>query len=236
MSFKSIDLSIFENQIVDISMPFSDGMVAGGPRVTFNKMIGHNDAKKILGYPMESRFYQMSEHAGTHVDSFYHFNPEGDSIAEIDIRRFILSGKLLDLSHKKGGEKITDDDLEKAKISQRIEIIKDGALLIHTRADKLWYEERTKAYNMPFLVESAAKWVHEQGVSLLGSDCIGFENANIDIKRPVHNFLLRRNVILLEGLCNLDLLVGKNFILFTVPPKYSGGTGAPVRAFAVLQP
>jgi len=30
---------------------------------------------------------------------------------------------------------------------------------------------------MPYLVEDAAKWVHERGYKLVGQDAIGFENS-----------------------------------------------------------
>ena len=108
------------------------------------------------------------------------------------------------------------------------------ALLVYTRKDPLWYDEWKKAYDMPYLVEDAAKWCHELGYKLVGIDAIGFENGRINPKRPVHNYLLKRDVILLEGLCNLGEALGRRFLLFCVPIKLKRGTAAQCRAFAVL--
>jgi len=224
------------DRIVDLSMPMYNGVAAGGPGVNFFPQSTHDESKRLLGYTTASNFFLMHEHCGTHVDSFYHFKADGQSIDEIDIRRFILPARVVDLTTKKGWEKITDEDLQRACTEQKVEVIRGGALLIHCRKDREWYSEHRKAFDMPFLVESAARWVHEQGLSMIGQDAVGFENANIDIKRPVHNYLLHRNVILLEGVCNLNDLVGKRFTLFAVPIKFRRGTGAQCRAYAVLEP
>jgi kynurenine formamidase len=78
-------------------------------------------------------------------------------------------------------------------------------------------------------------WAHQRGYKLPGQDAIGFENGRIDPKRPVHNYLLKRDVILLEGLCNLREVVGRPFTLFAVPIKLRRGTAAQCRAFALLE-
>jgi len=223
------------DRIVDLAIPMHHGMAAGTPGMNVFPQAVHDESKRLLGYTMASNIYLTHEHSGTHVDAFFHFKADGQSIDEIDIRRFILPGRVVDLTNKKAWEKITDDDLRRACADQQLEPIRGGALLVHCRKDREWYAEHTKAFDMPYLVESAARLIHEQGWSLVGQDAIGFENAKIDIKRPVHNYLLHRNVILLEGLCNLADLVGKQFTLFAVPIKFRRGTGAQCRAYAVLE-
>ncbi len=222
-------------EIVDLSMSMHTGMAGGDPAAVFWPQVTHAESERLLGYPMAANMFFWTEHHGTHVDAYYHFNPRGQAIDEIDLRQFILRGTLVDLTRKRGGEPITDADLAAACAAQKVEVIRDGALLMHTRAESSWYETREKAFDMPFLVESAARWVHEHGLALIGADCIGFENARIDIRRPVHNYLLHRNVLLLEGLCHLDALHGKRFTLFCAPVKIRKGTGAQTRAFAVVE-
>src|SRR5437899_1776721 len=52
---------------------------------------------------------------------------------------------------------------------------------------------------------------------------------------PVHKILLRRRIPIVEGLTNLDKLVGKKFQFIGLPLKIEGIDGAPVRALAVLE-
>jgi kynurenine formamidase len=222
-------------RIVDLSMPMFDGMPSGGPRATYQTWETHEATREWFGtYSMQGQFFLFSEHCGTHVDAFFHFDPQGTTIDEIPIQRFVLPARAVDLSGKRGGEPISGADLEAACREQAIPPEPGGALLVHARRDPLWYDEWKKAYDMPFLVEDAARWVHERGYKLVGQDAIGFENGRIDPKRPVHNYLLKRDVILLEGLCNLDAVLGHRFLLFAVPIKLKRGTAAQCRAFAVL--
>jgi kynurenine formamidase len=228
-------MDIAGRRIVDLSMPMFDGMPSGGPRATYQTWETHEATREWFGtYSMQGQFFLFSEHCGTHVDAFFHFDPQGTTIDEIPIQRFVLPARAVDLSGKRGGEPIRGADLEAACREQAIPPEPGSALLVHARRDPLWYDEWKKAYDMPFLVEDAARWVHERGYTLVGQDAIGFENGRIDPKRPVHNYLLKRDVILLEGLCNLDAVLGHRFLLFAVPIKLKRGTAAQCRAFAVL--
>lgn len=222
-------------QIVDLSMPMFDGMPSGGPRATYTTWETHEGTKGMFGdFSMQGQFFLFSEHCGTHADSFFHYDPNAPPIDEIPIQRFILPARTVDMSHKKAWEQITGAELEEACQKQGIPPEPGCALLVYTRKDPLWYDEWKKAYDMPYLVEDAAKWCHERGYKLVGIDAIGFENGRINPKRPVHNYLLKRDVILLEGLCNLGEALGRRFLLFCVPIKLKRGTAAQCRAFAVL--
>ncbi len=229
-----MDLTNF-TRMVDLSMPMFDGMPSGGPRATYSTWETHEATKGLFGdYSMQGQFFLFSEHCGTHVDSFFHYDPAGASIDEIPLGRFILPASTVDMSHKKGWEQINGAELEEACQQQRIPPQPGGALLVYTRKDPHWYAEWDKAYDMPYLIEDAAKWCHERGYKLVGIDAIGFENGKINPKRPVHNYLLKRDVILLEGLCNLGEVCGTPFTLFCVPIKLRRGTAAQCRAFAVF--
>ncbi len=222
-------------RIVDLSMPMFDGMPSGGPRATYTTWETHEATREWFGtYSMQGQFFLFSEHCGTHADAFFHFDPQGATIDEIPIQRFILPARVVDMTHKTGWEPITGEELEAACRAQDIPAEPGTALLVHGRSDPRWYDEWKKAYDMPYLVESAARWVHERGYTLVGQDAIGFENGRIDPKRPVHNYLLKRDVILLEGLCNLGEVLGRRFTLFAVPIKLRRGTAGQCRAFALL--
>ncbi len=162
-------------RVVDLSMPMFDGMPSGGPRATYQTWETHEATREwFRTFSMQGQFFLFSEHCGTHVDAFFHFDPQGATIDEIPIQRFVLPARAVDMSHKKGGERITGAELEAACREQGVPPEPASALLVHTRRDPRWYEAWDTAYDMPFLVEDAARWVHERGYSLVGVDAIGF--------------------------------------------------------------
>ncbi|MFQ5941886.1 MAG: cyclase family protein, partial [Nitrososphaerales archaeon] len=48
-----------------------------------------------------------------------------------------------------------------------------------------------------------------------------------------HQILLKRNILILENLCNLNKISGTKFRLVVLPLKLKGTTGSPVRAIAI---
>ena len=53
---------------------------------------------------------------------------------------------------------------------------------------------------------------------------------------PVHQALFKGGKVIVENLCNLDSVQGRNFLLCCLPLKYSGAEASPVRAAAFLAP
>ena len=74
----------------------------------------------------------------------------------------------------------------------------------------------------------------EKKVKLVGIDTLVIDNPE-DKERPVHNLLLRNNILIVENLTNQNKIINKNFTFFAVPPKVKKTTAFPVRAFALLK-
>ena len=53
---------------------------------------------------------------------------------------------------------------------------------------------------------------------------------------PVHKALFGGDKIIVENLCNLDSVQGRNFLLSCLPLKYGQAEASPVRAAAFLAP
>jgi len=60
------------------------------------------------------------------------------------------------------------------------------------------------------------------------------EPQNQKIAWPVHKILLSENIPIIEGLINLDKVLGKRFQFIALPLKISGVDGSPIRAIALL--
>jgi kynurenine formamidase len=73
-----------------------------------------------------------------------------------------------------------------------------------------------------------------QGVTLFGTDLIGLDNPD-EWWEPTHTAFLKGGLPMVQQLCNLERLEGKEFLLVVLPMKMRGGTGSPVRPVALVQ-
>ena len=85
-------------------------------------------------------------------------------------------------------------------------------------------------------VESSEKSGREIGpgaatITMFATDMTGMDNP-AEWSWPTHAVWPRNNVRTQQQLCNLDRLVGRNFLLVCLPLIMRDGTGSPVRAAA----
>ncbi|MDE1829434.1 MAG: cyclase family protein, partial [Thaumarchaeota archaeon] len=84
----------------------------------------------------------------------------------------------------------------------------------------------------PGLSASATRYLLEREPSLVGIDSPSIDLGK-DSKFSSHHILLRKNVLILENLCNLDKIKRICFRLIVLPLKLKDATGSPVRAVAI---
>ena len=94
--------------------------------------------------------------------------------------------------------------------------------------------EAVAGLRFPGLHAEAARWlVEERSVK-----AVGLDTASIDYGRSqrfeTHAVLAARNVPVFENLANLDALPARGFLAIALPMKIRGGSGAPLRAVAIL--
>ena len=87
---------------------------------------------------------------------------------------------------------------------------------------------------LPRISEQLAQFIVENGISLVGVEppSVGDVNNEEELTR-IHRILLGGDVIIVEGLANLESLSGKPFLFIALPLKIENGDGAPVRAIAI---
>lgn len=223
-------------EVVDLSHEFYDGMenIAELPVVFFPlKTIA--ETKKLTqgktGY--NAKMIVMPEHCGTHLDVPYHWDDSGMTVGQMPLENLILRGNLLDLRHRGVGEEITIADFEAAEAKSGVKIGPDRAVVCWTGVDAVW---GTKGFNRkrPHLQYETAKWLLDRGMKLFATDLIGMDNPD-EWWDPVHDVWLTNGVCMVQQLCNLGALVGKEFFLVVMPIKLRDGTGCPVRAVAFVQ-
>ena len=166
----------------------------------------------------------MVANTGTYVDCPFHRYENGDDLSEVVLDRCAnIEGVVIEADYRNG---ITVDKhfFEKKDLRGK-------AVLVHTRWSEHW---RTDTYfeNHPFLTEDAAVFLRDQGAALVGIDSHNIDDTR-GRTRPVHSILLKAGILIVEHMCNMDALPGKDFRFNAVPPKFKGVGTFPVRAYAV---
>ncbi len=167
----------------------------------------------------------MVANTGTYIDVPFHFAEDGDDLAQVSLQRFAdLPGLCLHLPDQ---EVIDKSDICHLPVT-------DKALIVHTGWSRHW---NTAQYfeDHPFLTASAAKWLVEQRVLLVGIDSHNIDDTK-GMLRPVHELLLSHGILIAEHLTNLAQLPEHGFEFCAIPPKIKGMGTFPVRAFARINP
>jgi arylformamidase len=163
---------------------------------------------------------------GTYLDSPFHRYPQGRDISQIGLDETILDGVAIDVTGKGAFEPVGLD-----VIPGRMDL-KGRAVLFNFGWDRFWGDEAYFAY--PFLSRRVIDFLIEKGVRLVGVDTINIDDSH-DPERPAHTRFLSSEILIVENLCNLAMLVGREFTFFAVPLKVKGAAAMPLRAFARLE-
>ena len=147
--------------------------------------------------------FRMCAHNGTHIDAPLHFIPDGKSVDQVALERFIGYYE---------GDVRAGDALRILADAQRLDRRAAARILIKGRA---------------VLTAEAARVLAGGGVLLFGneSQTVGPEDAPME----VHRILLGAQVVLLEGIRLAGVEEGV-YLLHAAPLNLGGAEGAPCRA------
>lgn len=210
---------------IDLTLEISNNLPSfpGSPRPQF---ISWAD-KKSDGYNLELIF--LSSHSGTHLDAPYHFIENGIKIDRIPLNRLITDAILCNI--RKGPDMpITRSDIVSFE-AKHGKIPPNSAVVFSTGWSRNLARKDYFTKN-PVLSASAAKYLSEKRVSLVGIDSPSIDLGK-DSKFSVHHVLLKSGILILENLCNLDKIQRTDFMLIVLPLKLKDATGSPVRAVAI---
>lgn len=185
----------------------------------------------------------FADHVGTHVDAPSHCLEDGISIERLDIARLFGDAVCIDLSRGDVDYGYTAEDFERAV--PRIE--RDDIVLIYSGYRDRRPNERIR---QTFVTPDAAQWLVDRGVRSVGCEPGGLEHCwdGLYVKRwddkdtpnpppwPAHRILLANSIYIIEGLTNLDRIVGRRVRFAALPLLAPGLSGSPVRAVAWSEP
>lgn len=224
------------SEIVDLSHELYDGMpnLDGNP-VSFGTIHTYEFTEELTQgrLSMQGRQIMMPEHCATHLDAPRHFDRDGLSTAEFPLERLVLPGHLLDFTDKGPGDAITIGDFERAEKATGKRIEGGSAIVVWTGADRDWGKPGFTV-ERSFVPTDAAQWLVDRGIDLFATDLIGMDDP-AEWWWPTHAIWLTAAIPMIQQLCNLDRLAGKDFVFVALPLKIRNGTGCPVRAVGLVQ-
>lgn len=203
--------------IYDISLPIRSPMAVwpGDPNVQFEQVCSIN-----AGDDCNVTRICMGLHTGTHVDAPRHYLSAGNSIDSLSLDSFIGPCQVVVIQsetviRRSTLEPLVDDDCRR--------------LLIKT--DNSLRELTSGKFDESFVAldTSAAAFIVEKNVRLVGIDAYSIEPFHSESGNPVHHLLLENDVAILEGL-DLSVVDAGKFELLAQPIKIVDADGAPCRA------
>ena len=221
--------------IIDLSHEFYHNMAnISGAAVAFWPTSSFDGLERMSGgkLSMESRMMLIPEHCGTHLDVPRHCLREGDDVAQVDLKKLVLPGHLLDLSAKANGEAVSIDDLRAAEEKSGQAIGPGTAVLCWCDVDADWGKPGFTT-NRPYFPVPTAEWLVEREITLFGTDLIGMDDP-AEWWWPTHRVWLAAGICAIQQMCNLGALQNKEFILVAAPLKMRDGTGCPLRPIALV--
>ncbi len=198
----------------------------------------HEEVREADGYKFSSATLALSlgDHAGTHVDAPRHFDsrPGAPGIDEMPLENYFTEAVCLDLSHKPLKSDISIEDLEQAEKAAGVTIRPKDTVLLHMDFARRCYGTPAFLTDFPGLTKESATWLGRKGIGMFGVEAVSPGRVGRN-NFEVHHVCRDLGFTHMEGLANLDKLVGKGrFRFIGFPLKIKGGTGSPIRAVAWL--
>jgi kynurenine formamidase len=242
------------SRIVDLSLPVTSNM-AGIPKIAFYEQyptriqavtVVSEEQRALLAAegvdclpdaPVANSMntvITLNTHIGTHIDAPRHFFADGAAVSELALDRVVMREALvLDVSHKKPGEGVTGDDLEKTGVkpgSGQIAVIKTSW------TDRAWGTPEFWG-NTIHLEPSVGEWVERQGVSAVAMDCFPEKPFWLMTLTPAerganHKRWLKAGIPMIQMLTRLDS-IAPTFTLVALPLNLKGMDGAPARVIGI---
>ena len=225
--------------IVDLSWPIQPGIPLwpGDPAVEF-QVVANLDAD---GYFM--RRFSMGEHSATHMNAPSSFYPNGISVDQYPPESLVAPAAVIDgrrpassdADYTLGIDDVLAWEKEHGPVRQ------GSILLLFTGWQDKW--SQTNAYlggdgpgalHFPGFGQDAARYLlAERGVLGLGIDTHGVDGGQ-DKTFSINKLVLQKPRIVVENLCNLDMLPPTGATLVIGLPRLEGGSGAPVAVLAFV--
>ncbi len=235
-------------EVIDLSHAYDEQTIFWPTAAEGFKL--HHDAEGMTaaGYYYAANSFSTAEHGGTHLDAPVHFAQGHPSVDQIPVERFLGPAVVVDVTSQSAANadyQITVADLERVEREQG-PIPRDAILLLRTGFSQRWPdaarylgtaekgEQAAAKLHFPGLHPDAARWL----VANRPVKAIGIDTASIDYGQSTlfetHRTLYAADLPAFENLTALERLPARGAFIVALPMKIAHGTGAPLRAVAIV--
>jgi kynurenine formamidase len=238
------DLTDF--RVVDLTHPFDSSTVYWPTSPGTFALRSLSRGVTPGGWFYSANAYASPEHGGTHLDAPFHFAETGQTVDAIPLERLVVPARVVDVTVQAAADpdyEVSPDDII-AFEARHGRIPKGSLVLVRTGWSARWPDRRrylgddtpgdATHLRFPSLGEAAARLlVEERGVAGLGVD-VASTDAGRSTTFPVHRIAAAHNVVGLENLTALEALPATGAWVIALPMPIRGGSGAPLRAIALV--
>jgi arylformamidase len=202
--------------IYDVTVPISSAMPVwpGDPLVQLTRK-SHQSRDKT--HTVRVTAIEMGSHTGTHMDAPFHMIDGGKHLGDFPLDVLIGKATVFEIPSARSIGRTQLEEFDWTGIER---------VLLKTENSKHWndgkfYEE------FVYLEPDGAQFLVERGVRLVGIDYLSIDKFQSE-SHPSHFVLLKKNIVLLEGL-NLNAVLQGNYTIFALPLNIQDADGAPTR-------
>jgi kynurenine formamidase len=241
---QTIDLA--KSRFVELTHPFNVNTVYWPTSPSGFSYAPISNGRTEGGWFYSAGAYQAPEHGGTHIDAPVHFKEGGATLDQIPLKKLVGPAYVIDVSTAVAGSpdyEISAMDITSFEV--RSGPIPPGAIvLVRTGWDRKWPDKKEylgddtpgDASNLRFpgFSEPAMRLLVEQrSVGAVGLDTASLDpGSSTDFR--AHRVAAAAGVPGFENLKGLDQLPAKGAWVIALPMLIEGGTGAPLRAVAIV--
>ena len=210
---------ISENmKTIDLTLTYEEGM----------RGVAFESARTKAADGWNAKTLHLYSHAGTHMDAPFHFEVNEQTIDEFEVGRFVCDSWVIPVDAY-ATQKIKLEDL--GVFAKRINK-GDGVILKTGWAD--FVNDSKYRNELPGIHESLAHWFVEKEINMLAVEPPSIADVmDIEEVTKIHEILLGGDIIIVEGLTNLEALSKEKVKLVALPLKIKDGDGAPARVIAM---
>jgi kynurenine formamidase len=208
------------------------------PPVAIGVWNDHDEIKRAGSTEFTSKalHLQLSDHAGSHVDAFCHFDPSPDAagIDAMPLDMFYGPAFCVDLRDVPLKHEVTADELAAAVDRSGVTIEQGDIVLILLGTNERLWGSPGYLHDFAGLHVDAVHWLADQGVKNFGVEAISPAPQG-EPNFKAHLACAERGITHMECLWNLEAVAGLGKFTFAgFPLRIRGGTASPIRAVAIL--
>ncbi len=228
-------------RIIDLSLDIEDNMPSTNcfQSPVYLQAMTHENTKALeLGTPddpitFQTNFISTLDHVGYPCGCLAPFRPQR-RVDRRNAHRSVLrqGGLFRPAPHPDLGD-IDVADMEKAEEESGVKV--DGhIILLCSGLHKRHYPNREVVLSNPGITVAATQWMYDRGSRLHGVEGPSTDKPS-DSLFAQHRICRELGISHMEWLVNLEELIGLGeFEFFGVPLRFKGGSGSPIRAFAIV--